>query len=81
MEISIALALSIIRTLEENLIDVSIKILPSFFFLLIHSFIQKCTLHYYHVQCTENTILSTISNYINVFPIFMHLSLVGEHKI
>lgn len=80
MEISIVLALSIIRTLEKSLIDVSIKILPSFF-LLIHSFIQKCTLHYYYVQCTENTILSIKSNYINVFPIFMHLSLVGEHKI
>ena len=81
MEIRIGFALSIIRTLGENLTDENIKILPIFFFWLIHSFIQKYTLYDYHVQCTENTIRSTKPNYINVFPIFMHLSLLGEHKI
>lgn len=39
MEISIVLALSIIRTLEKSLLDVSIKILPSFFF--VNSFIHS----------------------------------------
>lgn len=52
MEISIALALSIIRTLEENLIDVSIKILPSFFFFVnsfihskVHITLLPCAMH------------------------------------